>query len=192
MNEVKIEGFDRYTLTQEGNVFSYARGKKKLLKPQKASQSKKGYWVARLYNNEFPLGQGHYIHRLVWNHFGDFPIPDGMEIDHIDGDTENNNINNLQCISKRRNILKHVRESQGYLMRDHRDELIEDYKKLKSYKKVAEKWGVGEMSIYRTIKDITHRKIAGTSNPVKYELIRYSDVKDEFTDKDFRYSKNKI
>lgn len=40
---------------------------------------------------------GHRLHRDVWEfHHG--PIPDGMHIHHIDGDTANNDISNLECV----------------------------------------------------------------------------------------------
>jgi hypothetical protein len=47
------------------------------------------------------------IYRLIWECFKG-KIPEGYEIDHIDNNPENNNINNLQCITlsenrKRRN-----------------------------------------------------------------------------------------
>lgn len=43
---------------------------------------------------------GHRLHRDVWEfHHG--PIPDGMHIHHIDGDTGNNDISNLECVPER-------------------------------------------------------------------------------------------
>ena len=41
-------------------------------------------------------------HRLIWEyHFGS--IPDGLEIDHIDGDPSNNKIDNLRAVTKQVN-----------------------------------------------------------------------------------------
>lgn len=37
------------------------------------------------------------IHRLVYEYFNG-PIPEGMQIDHIDGDVKNNHIENLRCV----------------------------------------------------------------------------------------------
>ena len=42
---------------------------------------------------------GHRLHRDVWVHHNG-PIPEGMHVHHIDGDTGNNNISNLACITK--------------------------------------------------------------------------------------------
>lgn len=42
------------------------------------------------------------VHRIVWElHNG--PIPEGLVIDHIDGNTSNNRLNNLRCISSKDN-----------------------------------------------------------------------------------------
>ena len=41
---------------------------------------------------------GHRLHRDVWEfHHG--PVPEGMHIHHIDGNTANNDISNLACVS---------------------------------------------------------------------------------------------
>lgn len=43
---------------------------------------------------------GHRLHRDVWEwHNG--PIPDGMHIHHVDGNTANNDIGNLECVPDR-------------------------------------------------------------------------------------------
>jgi hypothetical protein len=86
-----IEGYDAYEITEEGDVFSNKGTKPRVLKPQPASQSKKGYVQVRLYDNSGKLGKLQYVHRLVYTHFvGE--IPEGLEIDHIDGNPRNNNL----------------------------------------------------------------------------------------------------
>ena len=43
-----------------------------------------------------------YLHRKIWeDHYG--TIPKGMVIDHINGDTVDNRIENLQCITQAQN-----------------------------------------------------------------------------------------
>lgn len=50
---------------------------------------RKGYWYSKVYG---------FLHRYVWaQHNG--PIPHGYTIHHIDMDKNNNNIENLQCLS---------------------------------------------------------------------------------------------
>lgn len=51
-----------------------------------------GYWVVRL------AGRKWYSHRLVYTMIHG-EIPEGMEIDHIDGDKDNNSVENLRCVT---------------------------------------------------------------------------------------------
>lgn len=45
------------------------------------------------------------LHRLIWLLFNDY-IPKGHVIDHIDNNSLNNDISNLQCILNRENVVK--------------------------------------------------------------------------------------
>jgi len=112
--ETEIIGYDgKYTIDKEGNVYSYAQTKKRKLKPQRASQSKKGYFQVRLHSKEVNVinskgnqyGKLQYLHRLVWETYNG-EIPEGMEIDHIDADTTNNKLSNLRVITQRQNAIK--------------------------------------------------------------------------------------
>lgn len=51
----------------------------------------------------------HYIHRDVWE-FHNGVIPDGYHIHHKDGDPENNDISNLECLSQSDHHKKHWKE----------------------------------------------------------------------------------
>jgi hypothetical protein len=180
----EIKDYPKYTISEDGEIYSIQWNKPKKLKPQKATQSKKGYYQVRLFNKETPRGKLQYIHRLVYQTFvGE--ITKGMEIDHIDNDTTNNHITNIQLISRRGNIKKYNRKRYGIDMRLHRDELIRDYEELGSYKKVGEKWGKCEQVIHRMIKNIIHYKDWNTG---KYKTRAYDkNVKDKYTEKDQRY-----
>ncbi len=184
MKEVDILGYDgRYTLSNEGDVFSHVWKRKKKLKPQKASQSKKGYYQVRLLE---PLrdkkGRLQYGHRLVYETFkGD--IPEGKEIDHIDGDTTNNSVDNLQLLTPRQNKVKGIKGKDMY-WRNYRDEFIEHYKKLGTYKKVAEVYGINPNIVYRVIKDVMH-KIDWTTG--RHHSVRFTEgLNDYYTDTNFR------
>jgi DNA-directed RNA polymerase specialized sigma subunit len=183
--ETDILGFDgMYTITKKGDIFSYKQKKKRKLKQQKASQSKKGYFQVRLFNEEFKKGKLFYVHRLMYETFvGE--IPEDREIDHIDGDTSNNNIDNIQILSRRENINKWVGKVHKHNFREKRDVLIELYKEHGSYKEVAAVTGMTLSQVYRVIKDILHKRIKG-----KYVTARYNpELQDEFTDRDRRLSK---
>jgi len=152
---IQIKDYPKYTITESGEVYSTKWGYPKQLKPQRASQSKKGYVQVRLFNKEYPKGRLQYIHRLVYESFrGD--IPNDLELDHIDSNPRNNNLSNLQLITRRGNNIKATRTNHGIYLRDYRDELIEDYKTLGTFKKVAEKWGKSYPAVWRVIRNRTH------------------------------------
>jgi len=174
--EIEINGYSGYTITPKGNVVSYRQTKRKFLKPQKATQSKQGYYQIRLFNKDNPKGKLYYIHRLVWETFKG-EIPTGYEIDHKDSNTFNNTIENLQVLTHRENNHKHSIKRWGWSIREHRDEMIKDYELFGNYQKVAHKWKVSYNSIYRVITNTTQKIING-----KYTLIRYDkNINDKFS-----------
>ena len=174
----KIEGYEKYSITEEGDVYSLKWDKKRKLKPQRASQSKKGYYQVRLYDDSGKLGKLQYIHRLVWETFKG-EIPKGLEIDHIDSNPCNNSLSNLQLLSRRDNNDKYNRKQNGgTLLRDKRDELIEDYKELGTFKKVAEKWKVSVTAVNRVIRNRVHTVLSTG----KYGTRTYDEnIKDEWS-----------
>lgn len=183
--ETDILGFDgQYTITNQGDVFSYKYRKKRKLKPQKASQSRKGYFQVRLFTGEGDvMGKLYYVHRLVYENFkGD--IPEDKQIDHIDGDTSNNSVDNLQLLTPRKNMEKWNLKKHGPTLRTRRDEFIKLYEKLGTYAKVSEATGLPYQRIYRVIKDIIHYKDFETG---KYKTRRYNpNLHDKYTDRDLR------
>ena len=126
-----IKDYFKYTITENGDVYSMKWTKPRKLKPQRASQSKKGYVQVRLFNEDYKKGRLQYIHRLVWESFrGD--IPKDKEIDHIDGNPRNNKLSNLQILTRRGNTRKYNKEAHGYYLRDNRDAIIEESEESKS------------------------------------------------------------
>lgn len=62
-------------------------------------------------------GRRYLKHRLIWEqHFGE--IPKGYEIHHIDGNTHNNNIENLQLISSVEHRSLHAKRQKGRVLSD--------------------------------------------------------------------------
>ena len=176
--EKHIEGYrGKYTINSNGEVISNKYHKTRVLKPQRASQSRKGYYQVRLFNQEHKKGKLQYIHRLVWEAFKG-EIGEGKEIDHIDGDTTNNSIENLQLLTPRENKVKSYKGKDIH-WREYRDEFIEQYKKLGTYHKVAEVYGINHNVVYRVIRDVFHKKNWDTG---KYETIRFNPkLNDDWT-----------
>lgn len=54
------------------------------------------YWYVHLMHNG--IRKDYRVHRLIYKTYKG-EIPDGMVIDHIDGNTKNNNIDNLRCVT---------------------------------------------------------------------------------------------
>jgi len=164
----KIKGYDNYTINEQGEVFSHMWGKLRKLKPQAASQSKKKYYQIRLFSNENKKCKLQYVHRLVWQAFRG-EIPKGLEIDHMDGNTSNNFLSNLQLLTRRDNINKYQRETQDMMLRDKRDELINDYEELGTFKEVAKKWGTSLTAVNRVVRNRIHLKINGKYGTKVYD-----------------------
>lgn len=182
--EIDILGFDgQYTITKEGDVFSYKYKKKRKLKPQKATQSRKGYFQVRLFTGQGDtMGKLYYVHRLVYEMFKG-EIPENKQIDHIDGNTSNNHVDNLQLLTPRKNMQKWNVKKHGPTLRTRRDEFIKLYEEFGTYEKVSEITGLSYQRIYRVIKDICHYKDTKSG---KWLTRRWSDIDDEYTRYDRR------
>jgi len=146
----QFSNYTDYEITTNGLVISHKKQNPKILKPQRATQSSKGYQQVRLYSPETPKGKLFYIHRIVWeSHNGE--IPEGFEIDHINNDTTNNSLENLQLLTRRENCKKWSVETYGIDARSHREEMVRDYQILGTQRKVAEKWGISQGTVWRVV-----------------------------------------
>lgn len=72
--------------------------------------AKGGYKQVALWSG----GKPHWrmIHRLVWEAFHDKPIPDGMQINHLNGDPADNRLANLEVCTPSENVV-HAIENWG-------------------------------------------------------------------------------
>ena len=95
-----IPSFEKYEINVYGEVRN--RTTKHILKPQKHSQ---GYLILRL-SDSHNYTETVYIHRLMGITFMDNPN-NYSDINHIDGNKENNKLNNLEWCSRQENI-KHA------------------------------------------------------------------------------------
>lgn len=102
-NIKEIKGFEgRYLVTDTGKVISknYQRtGKAKELKPYHDSH---GYYRVQLRKGEKGRGKDYPIHRLVAEAFCNKEKGKNF-VDHIDGNFQNNNANNLRWVTQKEN-----------------------------------------------------------------------------------------
>lgn len=97
MSERPIPGFDGYTITDNGEVFSTKRGGRHRMRTHK---SKYGYLHLSLSCGERLITKK--IHALVALAFIG-PRQPGMQINHIDGNKTNNHVSNLEYVTRQQN-----------------------------------------------------------------------------------------
>lgn len=86
---------DKYIITRDGRVFTFHENWHKW-KEQKYRRHSHGYMRVTIY------GKDEYVHRLVANYF--VPNPNGYsEVNHIDGNKENNCADNLEWCTRSQN-----------------------------------------------------------------------------------------
>lgn len=97
----KYELTYNYYVTDDGRVWS--EKSKRFLSTQK---DKDGYLKVRLRSNDLPAeGRHRYsVHRLVLENFCPVENMENLQVNHIDGNKENNNLYNLEWVSCKQNI----------------------------------------------------------------------------------------
>lgn len=149
-----IEGYDLYFVSDDGKVYSDKYRKRRELSPRKNAR---GYLYVNLSKN------GKYksvsIHKLVAKAFLT-NYDSNFEVNHIDGNKENNNISNLECVSHSTNMrhafkigLNTARQHEKH----HAAKLNEN-----QIKDIRERYGKGE-------------KIVDISK--SYPIVSYSQIK---------------
>lgn len=93
-----ISGFPSYAVTSSGKVINIQTGKEKI---PKSNKSGRGYLYVDLYNNG--MRKRIFIHRLVAEAYlnNEFGKP---YVNHIDGDTRNNDVSNLEWCTPLENV----------------------------------------------------------------------------------------
>ena len=96
---VKVKGYDGYEVSNTGKIKSLKTNR--LLTPQKNNC---GYLYILLTDSNKKV-KINLIHRLVFDSF--IGIDDGLEINHLDEDKENNRLDNLELITHEDNLKKY-------------------------------------------------------------------------------------
>ena len=99
------EAVKNYSVDELGNV--YSRWGRLL----KCSLNGNGYKQVYCYKSG-KLERTYLVHRLVWMAFKG-EIPEGLEIDHIDGNRSNNRLDNLRVVTHQHNMLN-MTKVKGY------------------------------------------------------------------------------
>ena len=94
---MKFKDYSNYEIYSDGRIWSYKRNK--FLKHQ---TDKGGYKRVCLTDN---LGKRkmYMVHRVVYESVTGAPIPEGLQVNHIDENKTNNNINNLNLMTCKEN-----------------------------------------------------------------------------------------
>lgn len=94
----KIKGFENYNISEDGTIINTITGKAKVPTDNHAGN---GYLYVDLYNNG--ERKRAFIHRLVAEYYVDNPYHKPV-VNHIDGNTKNNNANNLEWCTSKENV----------------------------------------------------------------------------------------
>lgn len=104
----------------------------------------------------------HLVHRLVAQAF--IGISDGLVVNHINGDKFDNRLENLEVVSRAENerhkwrVLKRGSRNNVRLSQADASAIREQYKKAKSYRALAAKYGVHYSTIAAIVRGETWRE----------------------------------
>ena len=98
MDILDYEGI--YQASNLGRIRSLENSRKKKGRVLKTAVNKRGYHTVTLSKNG--VRKGAKVHRLVWSAFNG-PIPEGMQINHIDENPLNNKLDNLNLMAPKEN-----------------------------------------------------------------------------------------
>ena len=151
----KIDGFENYSISSEGNVRN--DNTMRILKP---SHNNKGYLMINLWKNN--KGNWKLIHRLLAIAF--IPNPEGKpQINHIDGNPKNNSIDNLEWCTGSENqlhrsrVLKKVRVPVEALAVTRKPVLcVETGKIYESVNEAARQCGLWQANISKVLNGQIH------------------------------------
>ena len=95
---MKFRDYSKYEVFEDGRIWSYSH--KKFLKPK---TEKDGYQRVHLSDNEGKLKK-YLLHRVVYESVSGEPIPEGMQVNHINEDKTDCSFANLNLLSQKENL----------------------------------------------------------------------------------------
>lgn len=99
---VRYEG--SYQVSNLGRIKSFMKHPYGIvLKPRVTKKKGKNYHAIMLCSGKRKTQKAAYIHRLVWESFNG-EIPNGYEVNHIDGNKENPRLDNLELVTRAGNM----------------------------------------------------------------------------------------
>ena len=150
-----IEGTDnKYSVTDDGEIYSFISGRRKKMKPSTISSGHKQLCLIYTEGRKFKL-----VHRLVAQAF----LPDysdELTVNHIDHNKENNNLSNLNIMTYEANVTYEAK-----CMRMNKKLTAEQVRDIKrqlgtvSQAYLAKFYGVSEVTINHIKKGITWTRI---------------------------------
>lgn len=98
MNEGKID-------YRNGELWKYWEPRREWLEVPKRMEKRttNGYYIIRTWDSEKQKEKCVMAHRVIWAYFNKEKIPEGMVINHIDGNKLNNKIDNLELVTQKEN-----------------------------------------------------------------------------------------
>lgn len=94
---MKFRDYSNYEVFEDGRIWSYK--KKRFMKPK---TNNSGYQLVFLSNEEEKM-KGYLVHRIVYETFSGEPIPEGMQVNHINEIKTDNRFENLNLMTPKQN-----------------------------------------------------------------------------------------
>ena len=135
------------------------------------STKKKDFLKFQKNKNGYRISGGIHLSHIIWVG-ANGAIPYGMQIDHINGDREDDRLCNLRLVSRSENIML----STATLTYSQAEEIRRKYAEGNSIRKLAKEYSVEKTVIWRVINNKTYTKpidTSGVSKETRKELLEY-------------------
>lgn len=107
----KINEFPNYGVDEKGNIYTLKRWHRQNTQILKPRPNNRGYLIVHLYN-KYGMSDK-LVHRIVAETF--IPNPENKkEVNHIDGNKENNMVSNLEWVTHKENVQNAIKRGTAY------------------------------------------------------------------------------